>query len=216
MRRLPVYLLLDTSGSMMGEPIEAVKNGVQTMASALRQDPYALETAYLSIITFNSTANQLVPLTELTSFQTPPLEASGTTSFGAALTLISNIAQTEVKKTTAEAKGDWKPIVFIMTDGMPTDDWQKGLLEFQKQKWGMVVACAAGQAVDTSILKQITEVVVQLDTADSASFKAFFKWVSSSISTQSSRIIDGVVSSDDNMAGLNELPPPPPEVNVVL
>lgn len=216
MRRLPVYLLLDTSGSMMGEPIEAVKNGVQTMASALRQDPYALETAYLSIITFNSTANQLVPLTELTSFQTPTLEASGTTSFGAALTLISNIAQTEVKKTTAEAKGDWKPIVFIMTDGMPTDDWQKGLLEFQKQKWGMVVACAAGQAVDTSILKQITEVVVQLDTADSASFKAFFKWVSSSISTQSSRIIDGVVSSDDNMAGLNELPPPPPEVNVVL
>jgi uncharacterized protein YegL len=216
MRRLPVYLLLDTSGSMMGEPIEAVKNGVQTMASALRQDPYALETAYLSIITFNSTANQLVPLTELTSFQTPPLDASGTTSFGAALTLIANIAQTEVKKTTAEAKGDWKPIVFIMTDGMPTDDWQRGLLDFQKQKWGMVVACAAGQAVDTSILKQITEVVVQLDTADSASFKAFFKWVSSSISTQSSRIIDGVVSSDDNMAGLNELPPPPPEVNVVL
>jgi uncharacterized protein YegL len=201
---------------MMGEPIEAVKNGVQTMASALRQDPYALETAYLSIITFNSTANQLVPLTELTSFQTPLLDASGTTSFGAALTLIANIAQTEVKKTTTEAKGDWKPIVFIMTDGMPTDDWQKGLADFQKQKWGMVVACAAGQAVDTSILKQITEVVVQLDTADSASFKAFFKWVSSSISTQSSRIIDGVVSSDDNMAGLNELPPPPPEVNVVL
>lgn len=175
MRRLPVYLLLDTSGSMMGEPIESVKNGVQTMVSALRQDPYALETAYLSIITFNSTANQLVPLTELTSFQTPMLDASGTTSFGAALSLIANVAQTEVKKTTAEAKGDWKPIVFIMTDGMPTDDWQKGLADFQKQKWGMVVACAAGQAVDTSILKQITEIVVQLDTADSASFKAFFK-----------------------------------------
>lgn len=175
MRRLPVYLLLDTSGSMMGEPIESVKNGVQTMISALRQDPYALETAYLSIITFNSNASQLVPLTELTSFQAPNLEASGTTSFGEALALLASKSDSEIVKTTSEQKGDWKPIVFIMTDGMPTDDWQKGLAEFQKRKWGMVVACAAGQAVDTTILKQVTEVVVQLDTADSSSFKAFFQ-----------------------------------------
>lgn len=61
MRRLPVYLLLDTSGSMYGEPIEAVKNGVQVLVSTLRQDPYALETAYLSIITFDSDARQVAP-----------------------------------------------------------------------------------------------------------------------------------------------------------
>ncbi|EDN3960136.1 tellurium resistance protein TerY, partial [Salmonella enterica subsp. enterica serovar Typhimurium] len=54
MRRLPVYLLLDTSGSMHGEPIEAVKNGVQTLLTTLKQDPYALETAYVSVITFDS------------------------------------------------------------------------------------------------------------------------------------------------------------------
>lgn len=212
MRRLPVYLLLDTSGSMMGEPIEAVKNGVQTMVSALRQDPYALETAFLSIITFNSSASQPVPLTELTSFQTPSIDASGTTSLGAALSLLAQRAEVEVNKTTAEQKGDWKPIVFIMTDGMPTDDWQRGLSDFQKQRWGMVVACAAGQAVDTTILKQITEVVVQLDTADSSSFKAFFKWVSASISTSSAKIEEG----GKEVGGLNELPPPPPEVNVVV
>ena len=52
MRKLPVYLLLDCSGSMFGEPIEAVKNGVQVLVSTLRQDPYALETAHLGIITF--------------------------------------------------------------------------------------------------------------------------------------------------------------------
>ena len=52
MRRLPVYLLLDTSGSMSGEPIEAVKSGVQILISTLRQDPYALETAYLSVLGF--------------------------------------------------------------------------------------------------------------------------------------------------------------------
>ena len=63
LRRLPVYLLLDTSGSMYGEPIEAVKNGVQTLLTTLKQDPYALETAYVSVITFDSSARQAVPLT---------------------------------------------------------------------------------------------------------------------------------------------------------
>lgn len=89
MRRLPVYLLLDTSGSMYGEPIEAVKNGVQTLISTLRSDPYALETAFISIITFNSSAQQIAPLTELAAFQQPNIEASGCTALGEALELLS-------------------------------------------------------------------------------------------------------------------------------
>ena len=122
MRRLPVYLLLDTSGSMTGEPIEAVKNGVETLLSTLRQDPYALETAFVSVITFDSTARQVVPLTDLLNFKTPDLVASGTTALGDALSLAASSIGNEVQKTTAETKGDWRPLVFIMTDGSPTDD----------------------------------------------------------------------------------------------
>lgn len=187
MRRLPVYLLLDTSGSMYGEPIEAVKNGVQVLVSTLRQDPYALETAYLSIITFDSDARQVAPLTELASFQQPNLEANGGTALGEALGLLAQKVDAEVTKTTAEKKGDWKPLVFLMTDGEPTDDIKQGLAEFKKRKFGMVVACGAGQNANTGILKQITENVVRLDTADSTTIKSFFKWVSASISTGSRR-----------------------------
>ena len=210
-RRLPVYLLLDVSGSMMGEPIAAVDTGVQTLVGALRTDPYALETAYLSVITFESSARQITPLTELSTFQAPAISAGGGTSLGAALSLLAQKIDSEVVKTTPEVKGDWKPLVFIMTDGCPTDNWQTGLAEFKKRKTGIVVACAAGQGADTNVLKQITECVVQLDTADSSTIKAFFKWVSASVSMGSIK-----VDSGKEMTGLGELPPPPPEVNIVV
>ncbi|MBO7496065.1 MAG: VWA domain-containing protein [Salinivirgaceae bacterium] len=212
MRRLPVYLLLDTSGSMYGEPIEAVKNGVQTLIASLRQDPYALETAYISIITFSSNAQQITPLTELSAFQVPQIEANGCTALGEALELLAKKADAEVTKTTADVKGDWRPLVFILTDGNPTDDLNKGLAEFKKRKFGVVVACAAGQGASTDTLKQITESVVQLDTADSASLKQFFKWVTASISTSSK----SVEESGGEVSALSELPPPPPEVNIVV
>ena len=91
MRRLPVYLLLDTSGSMSGEPIEAVKNGVQIMISSLRQNPQAIETAFLSVITFDSTAQQIIPLTDLASFQMVDIKATGVTALGEALKLVNGI-----------------------------------------------------------------------------------------------------------------------------
>jgi uncharacterized protein YegL len=53
MRRLPVYLLLDTSGSMKGEPIEAVKVGLSSLLASLRKDPYALETVHICLLTFD-------------------------------------------------------------------------------------------------------------------------------------------------------------------
>ena len=181
---------------MHGEPIEAVKNGVQTLLTTLKQDPYALETAHVSVITFDSSARQAVPLTDLLSFQMPALTASGTTSLGEALSLTASSIAKEVQKTTADTKGDWR----------------KGLNDFKAARTGVVVACAAGHDADTSVLKEITEIVVQLDTADSSTIKAFFKWVSASISVGSQK----VESSKKEVIGLEDLPPPPPEVNVVL
>lgn len=211
MRRLPIYLLLDCSGSMMGEPIAAVQTGLQNLVATLRQDPYALETAYVSVITFDSDARQSVPLTELSQFNPPSLTATGTTAMGAALKLLAERVEAEVTKTTADTKGDWKPVVFLMTDGAPTDDLNAGIAALKKVKIGTFVACAAGPGAETSELSKITETVVRLDTADSNTIKAFFKWVSASISTSSQK-----VENNKEVQGLSDLPPPPPELNMVI
>lgn len=210
-RKLPVYLLIDTSGSMSGEPIEAVKNGIQLLVSTLRQDPQALETAHLSVIGFGSDATVLVPLTELAAFQPPPISASGTTNMGDALELLAAQIDKEVAKTTADKKGDWKPLVFLMTDGHPDTGWESGLDALKKRKTGTIIACGAGSDFDPTILKNITEIVVSLATADSASIGAFFKWVSASISVGSQKVESG----GGEVTSRQDLPSAPAEINFV-
>ncbi len=215
MRRLPIYILLDTSKSMEGEPIESVKVGLETLTTTLRSDPHALETAHISIITFGSRARQVVPLTDILSFQPPDIRAWGSTPMGGALSLVADRIRDEVRKSTPDQKADWKPLVFLMTDGIPTDHLDSGVAELRKVKTGMVVACAAGPNADKDLLMRITENVVSLDTLDNASISAFFKWISASISATSQKVDLGKQDNKgDDGATLEDLPPPPPEINL--
>lgn len=210
MRRLPVYLLIDTSGSMKGEPIESVKVGLEAMIASLRQDPFALESVNISIITFDSAVNQILPLTELENLKLPSIltPESGPTHLGAALELLCSVVDKEVMLSTPERKGDWMPLLFVMTDGKPSDIqlYNQMILEVKKRNFATIIACAAGMKSHTEPLLKLTDNVVSLDTADSSTFKHFFKWVSDSIGVGNRSV--GV--SDDVV-----LPSPPPEVNII-
>ncbi len=211
MRRLPVYILLDTSGSMRGEPIHSVNVGLQSMLSALRQDPYALESVHLSVITFDLEAKVYLPLTPLDQVQIPDLDvpSAGATFMGAALELLAQEVGKHVQKSTDDVKGDWRPLLFLMTDGSPSDvyAYQQMLPTIKQLNFATIVACAAGPKAKTESLLQLTNQVVVLDSMDSNSFASFFKWVSASVVAGSSSA--GVTDSIS-------LPPPPAEIQLVL
>jgi len=210
-RRLPVYLLLDTSGSMNGEPIEAVNTGVRVMISALRQDPYALETVHICIMTFDAEAKLVVPLTALDDLQLPHITTpkSGPTHLGLALESLHAVVQSDLRRSSTEAKGDWAPYLFVMTDGKPSDTqvFLDQCPRIRSLGFANIIGCVAGPKARKEDLQLVCDHVVSLDTMDSSGFTSFFRWVTATIS--------GGNKSFGLVGGAN-LPPPPPEIQVVF
>lgn len=212
-RRLLTYLLIDTSGSMNGEPIEAVNTGLSVLLSALRQNPYALETVHLCVTTFDFEIKKVLPLTPLETVQMPTITCppSGATLLGEALKKLVADVNSDLRIGTEDSKGDWAPILIILTDGKPTDtlEYEEAIPMIKKLGFANIIACAAGPKASTTQLKQLTDTVVSLDTMDARGFSAFFTWVT--------KLVEGKSQSvGGTPTGGLDLPPPPAEINVVL
>ena len=174
----------------------------------LKGDPQALETVHLSVITFDNEARQSVSLTELMYFKMPKLRAHGQTALGEALHVLKDCISHEVRKNTAEHKGDWKPLVFLLTDGYPTDKdvFQREIQDLSSLHAANIIACAAGARADTKFLKQITNNVLVMNNVSAGDMADFFAWTTASLALMSEKISTG--------APIN-LPPPPPNFTVV-
>jgi uncharacterized protein YegL len=172
---------------MVGEPVELVQDGMATIIKELRTDPYALETVYISIIAFAGKAQKITSLTELFNFYPPKFPIGGGTSLGKALDFLMNDISNSVKKTTLDEKGDWKPIVFLFTDGNPTDDFDSSFARWNQKyrRSTNLIVVSLGQNTETGIFGQITDNVLMLNNTDTESFKRFFKWVTASIKASS-------------------------------
>ena len=210
-RRRPVYLLLDISGSMYGAPVLAVQQGVQMIHNELMNNPHAIETVYLSVITFAGSAQQITQMSSVEDFKPPTLKADGNTALGAALTLLDQAIDRELHGNSEGRKGDYRPLVFLLTDGAPTDAWKDQVAKLKARnglKLGSFVAIGCGPNVNMITLKELTDgvpggVIRMTDTSPDA-LHQFFKWVSASIQKTSQKL--GNKPEDNN---LDAMPLPP-------
>jgi uncharacterized protein YegL/predicted Ser/Thr protein kinase len=205
-RRLPVYLLLDCSESMAGSAIEAVSQGVEALVGELQGNPMAVETAWISVITFSKEAKQVVPLTDLIEFSKPELKVRTGTALGAALLLLGRCIEKDVVKTTPEIKGDYKPFVFLLTDGQPTDDWRSVAADFRERvarKAANVYAIGCGPDADAEVLGGIADIVLLLKDLRPDSIRKLFFWLTASVQTASESV---GMSVDSPSLDLGSLP----------
>lgn len=198
MRRLPIFVCVDVSESMAGGALESVQGGLQTMLLALKKDPMVIELGAFSVISFGARAKVEVPLTSVLDVQLPKLHLSSGTSLGAAIDLLSSEISSKVTKTTSEIRGDYKPIVFIVTDGQPTDDWRKSLQRYKAANQSVsLYAIGCGDDIDFSVLKQITSDCYALRDMNAEAFAKLFKCVSASVQNATNSIAAGEDKRDD-------------------
>lgn len=196
MRRLPVFFVLDCSESMVGEKLKKMQDGLASIIGTLRKDPHALETVYISVIAFAGIAKIIAPLIEVVSFYPPKLPLGGGTSLGAALDTLMAEIDSSVVRSTADRKGDWKPIVYLFTDGRPTDNPNDAIERWQARYATRVtlIALALGEAADLTALRRLTENVVVFEDAEEGDFKKFMSWISASVVSQSRSVGEGADS----------------------
>lgn len=193
MRRLPVFFVLDCSESMAGENLKKMEDGLQMIVRTLRKDPHALENAYISVIAFAGVSKTIAPLVDVASFYPPKLPLGGGTSLGEALHALMAEIDKSVVKTTPDRKGDWKPIIYLFTDGRPTDKPDAAIEQWNSKyaRKATLIAIGLGQAADFSALRKLTEHVIVFNDSQDGDFTKFIAWVTDSVSSHSKSVGEG-------------------------
>ncbi|MEV5409584.1 VWA domain-containing protein [Thermopolyspora sp. NPDC052614] len=122
---LPFYLVCDESYSMQGEALDAINQELPTIYQEIASNPVVADRARLGIIGFSTTAEVLLPLADLNEVQSiPQLTPRGMTNYGAAFALLRQTIEQDIKGLKQAGHTPYRPTVFFLTDGQPTDDWQ--------------------------------------------------------------------------------------------
>ncbi len=184
-RPLPVMLLLDISGSMRGVKIDALNGAVRTMLAALSNEGTRETEIKVSIITFGRSVNRLFPFTKVSDVQFSDLTAGGETPMGMAFRMAKDIIE-DRDETSGRA---YRPAVILVSDGRPTDHWEKPLEEFMSsarcQKSDRM-AMAIGKDANIEVLSKFIDGTGHeiLEAHRAVDIESFFKYVTMSVSTR--------------------------------
>lgn len=206
-RIMPVFFLVDTSGSMDGKNIGAVNSAIEEIIPDLRHlsESQADSEIRLAVMQFSSGCEWVTPsLMPLDSFDDwVPLQAGGLTELGQALEELNNkLSKNGFLERSSASSGYYAPVIILLTDGEPTDDYVNPLKKIQENKWyqsALKVAIAVGDA-NKEVLKRVVrnvELVINVD--DISQLKKVIRFIavtSSQIASTSAAVSDETKPSD--------------------
>lgn len=191
--RCPCVLLLDTSGSMRGNPIAELNSGLLEFKNALAQDELAQKRVEVAIVGFGPVVVH-TEFTEAQYFTPPTLEASGDTPMGAAIVKALEMVRARKDEYRANGISFYRPWVFLITDGAPTDDWHAAAAQIREGEASKSFSFfAVGiENADISVLKQIA--VREPLKLQGLKFRELFVWLSNSMKAVSQSVLGSKVS----------------------
>jgi uncharacterized protein YegL len=178
--RCPCVLLLDVSSSMEGAPIAALNAGLVAYKGDLAEDGLAAKRVEVALVTFGGEVNLVSEFGAVSEFRPPLLQATGDTPMGAAIDRAIDLLQARKQVYKQNGIQFYRPWVFLITDGGPTDEWAAAA---EKVKQGEAARAFAFFAVGVGganfeILKQIS--VREPLKLDGLRFRDLFVWLSNS------------------------------------
>jgi uncharacterized protein YegL len=179
-RRCPVVLLLDRSGSMAGEPLRQLNAGLKRLRDELRRDALAARRVELSIVSFGPVTTD-VGFVAADAFEPPEFTPGGDTPMGRAIETALDLLDRRKEDYKSHGIAYYRPWVFLITDGAPTDAWQSAAKRVRiAEETKRIAFFAVGvQGADMGRLADIS--VRSPMKLDGLKFNELFEWLSNTL-----------------------------------
>ncbi len=183
--RCPCVLLLDTSGSMQGAPLDAMLAGLEAFRFDLAVDPLAARRVEIAVVAFDNRIRVVQDFVSPDRFDIPFLNAEGMTHIGAAIEKGLDMVEERKERYRAYDVAYYRPWIFLVTDGEPQgerpEDVERAVARLRDAEVRKQVAFFA-VGVENANLEALAKISVRAPLRlKGLDFREMFVWLSRSM-----------------------------------